>query len=343
MFEGELAREAMFYSYDQEKDRVLCELCPHNCHIKEGKKGKCGVREHRDGKLITLNYGEVSSSALDPIEKKPLYHFYPGHEIFSIGTVGCNFSCSFCQNWAIAQDFEGIDTMSLTPEDVLEIMDKKIPLDRRLGVAYTYNEPTIWYEFIYDTARLIHKKDMKNVLVTNGFINKEPLEKLLPYIDAMNIDVKGFTEEFYKKYCKGRLEPVKEILERVHSHCHVEVTNLLIPGLNDSLEEIEGLVEWIARVNPHIPLHFSRYFPCYKMDLPPTPVETLVKAKEVADKKLSYVYLGNVRDIDAGHTNCPDCGEVVIRRAGSLIKNLGVEGKNCKFCGGKIHITGEVK
>ncbi|PKM83562.1 MAG: AmmeMemoRadiSam system radical SAM enzyme [Firmicutes bacterium HGW-Firmicutes-13] len=328
----------MFYKYDEQKKTVLCELCPHYCRLKEGQRGRCGVREHQECKLITLNYGECSSYALDPIEKKPLYHFYPGSQIFSIGTLGCNFSCSFCQNWSIAQNCEA-DTIAVIPEDILEIMETRVPKGQRLGVAYTYNEPTIWYEFVYDTAKLIHEKGMKNVLVTNGFINREPLEKILPYIDAMNIDVKGFTDNFYRNYCGGRLNPVMETVEVAASQCHVEVTSLIIPTLNDSMEEIGQMVRWLAGISPDIPLHFSRYFPGCRLELYPTPVKTLEKARELARERLNYVYIGNVQDNDFSHTRCPGCGKVLIRRTGYMIKNEGLDGHTCKFCGEKLNFV----
>ena len=347
MLGGELAREAMFYRHEAQKDIVNCYLCPHNCRLKKGQRGKCGVREHsagEEGTLMTLNYGELASHALDPIEKKPLYHFYPGNDIFSIGTVGCNFACGFCQNWSIAHNFERVETIASTPEDIVKIMKNRIPEDQRLGIAYTYNEPSIWFEFVYDTSKLLHREGMKNILVTNGFINREPLEKILPYIDAMNIDVKGFNENFYQKNCGGKLAPVKETVELASSSCHVEVTNLVIPTLNDSLEETGHLVDWLAGINPEIPLHFSRYMPGYKMELYPTPVETLEKALHRAREKMAYVYIGNVRDNAFSHTYCPRCDRLLLRRAAFMTKNEGInEDHNCRDCGKEIYVTGKIK
>lgn len=339
---GKSAGEAMFYKWDEQKQAVLCKLCPHYCRLKEGERGRCGVRVPQGSKLITLNYGQCSSYALDPVEKKPLYHFYPGSQIFSIGTLGCNFNCSFCQNWSIAQNTENTGTFPVTPEDILEIMETRVPKEQRLGVAYTYNEPFVWYEFIYDTARIINREGMKNVLVTNGFINREPLEKILPFIDAMNIDVKGFIDSFYRDYCGGRLAPVKRTVELAASQCHVEITNLIIPTLNDSMDEIGEMVSWLSEINPEIPLHFSRYFPMHRLELYSTPVKTLKKAREIAMEKLKYVYIGNVKDGDSSHTFCPGCGKIVFKRTGYMITNEGMEGRACKFCGEKLNfITAE--
>lgn len=257
--------------------------------------------------------------------------------------MGCNFSCEFCQNWNIAQQFEEVNTLTVTPEDIMEIMEKRVPSEHRLGVAYTYNEPTVWYEFIYDTSRLIQEKGLKNVLVTNGFINTEPLEKLLPYIDAMNIDVKSFTQEFYRKYCGGSLKPVMRTVELAASRCHVELTTLIIPDLNDSPQEIQRMVDWIAGINPEIPLHISRYFPNYRMDREATPEKTLERAREIALKKLRYVYTGNLFGSDYASTYCPQCGDLLIKRMGFTINNTGVdENLNCRHCGEKIAIKGKI-
>ncbi len=239
-----------------------------------------------------MNYGKVSSAALDPIEKKPLYRFHPGSMILSAGTFGCNLKCSFCQNWSIAHTDPG--TTDITPE---ELAGKAYSLTRKgnIGIAYTYNEPSIWYEFVYETSMLVKKMGMVNVLVTNGFISREPLENLLPFIDAMNIDLKAFTAKFYKDICSASIDNVKETVKTAAGKCHVEVTTLVIPGLNDSPDEIEELSCWLASISPEIPLHLSRFFPNYNMqDRPPTPVEALMKARERALGHLKYVFLGNV-------------------------------------------------
>jgi pyruvate formate lyase activating enzyme len=282
-------KEAMYYKKLDDK-RVLCYLCPHHCNIAEGFRGACRVRKNMDGVLYTLNYNRLAALALDPIEKKPLYHFYPGSYILSAGTVGCNLKCSFCQNYHIAQD-EDAETRDITPIQLVNIAKK---YENNIGIAYTYNEPSIWFEFVYETAKLAKDNGLKNVLVTNGFISEEPLKDLLPFIDAMNIDVKGFTEKYYRDVCKGLLEPVKRTVEIAAEKCHVEITTLVVTDLNDSIEEIREIAMWLSSINKDIPLHLSRYFPNYKLSNDPTPVSTLVAAKEEAEKYLNYVYMGNV-------------------------------------------------
>ena len=281
-------REALYYS--KHEKGLLCSLCPKNCLIKDQETGFCRTRRNVGGTLYAANYGACTSYALDPIEKKPLYHFYPGSYILSIGTWGCNFSCQFCQNWQIAQ--AEAEFQELSPEDVVEAAKEAGP--RNIGIAYTYSEPAVWYEFVFDTARLARGAGLKNVLVTNGYISHEPLAELLPYIDAMNIDVKAFNEDFYHKICAGSLAEVKGTVEQAARHCHVEITTLLVPGLNDDPEEIEALSAWLASISPAIPLHLSRYFPRYKLDIPPTPLATMEKARDAARHHLQYVYLGNV-------------------------------------------------
>ncbi|MFZ5985703.1 MAG: AmmeMemoRadiSam system radical SAM enzyme [Bacillota bacterium] len=287
----EAAKLAMFFN-KMEDQKVHCYLCPHNCVIKPGGIGACRARKNFDGTLYSLNYGKITSAAMDPIEKKPLYRFKPGSMILSAGTFGCNLKCSFCQNWTIAH--ENPDAYDVTPEELVDKARELVP-DGNIGIAYTYNEPSIWYEFVYDTARLIKEAGLSNVLVTNGFISKEALEKLLPFVDAMNIDVKAYTASFYYEICKGTLDNVKETVEIAAKKCHVEVTTLVIPTLNDAVEEIAEMSRWLSSISSKIPLHLSRYFPNYKMkDIPPTPKETLVAAREEALKYLDYVYMGNV-------------------------------------------------
>ncbi|PIZ83692.1 MAG: AmmeMemoRadiSam system radical SAM enzyme [Candidatus Omnitrophica bacterium CG_4_10_14_0_2_um_filter_44_9] len=269
---------------------VRCFLCPRFCVINDNKIGFCGVRANKGGKLYAANYGRVASVALDPIEKKPLYHFHPGSFILSAGTLGCNLSCLFCQNWSISKEIQ-------TPTEPMEprsLVSRALKLNS-FGIAYTYNEPFIWYEFVLETAKLAKASGLKNVLVTNGYVNPEPLAELLPYIDAMNIDLKSIRDGFYKKVCAGSVGPVLETISTSAKSCHVELTNLIIPTLNDTEEELTELVDWIYdNVGESVPLHFSRYFPCYKMNLSPTPLSTLKRAEEIARKKLKYVYLGNI-------------------------------------------------
>ncbi|MDO8885902.1 AmmeMemoRadiSam system radical SAM enzyme [Candidatus Oleimmundimicrobium sp.] len=295
--------EARFYEKKPNK-KVKCFLCPHGCLISPGKTGTCSIRKNIDGTLIALTYERISSCSLDPIEKKPLYHFHPKTVILSLGSIGCNLACPFCQNWQIAQPQEAFpgEDMEKIVSRVTDPLTSKQAVDLALthrqngniGLAYTYNEPFVWYEYIYETAKLAHENGLKNVLVTNGYVNEKPLKKLLPYIDAMNIDVKGFSDEVYKKL-GGRLVPVLKTVEIASKECHVELTNLIVPKLNDSKEEIEKLVEWIAtKVGEETPLHFSRYFPHLKYTEPPTPLKTVKMAEEIALKKLKYVHLGNV-------------------------------------------------
>ena len=282
-------KEALYYE-KLDKSRVHCHLCPNECVISDGRRGACGVRINKDGILYSEVYNRTTGISLDPIEKKPLYRYHPGEYIFSLGTKGCNFHCLFCQNWHISQEIEG-PTQEITSAQVID----RAKSHKSFGIAYTYNEPFIWYEFVLETAKLARQSGLENVLVTNGYVNMEPLEGILPFIDAMNIDIKSFDEDFYMKICAGRLKPVLDVVKRSAKNCHVELTNLIIPTLNDSEVSIKKMVGWIYRnLGPDTPLHLSRYFPCYKMDLPPTPVETLKRAEKIAKEKLKYVYLGNL-------------------------------------------------
>lgn len=280
------------YWVKKEKDMVKCLLCPHGCVISPGNKGICRVRANVQGRLKTINYGLCTALAVDPIEKKPLYDYYPGSSILSVGTFGCNLKCSFCQNWQIAHG-EDASRYEVTPRE-LAVIAQKHKSNGNIGLAYTYSEPLMWYEFVLDTSKEIRKRELKNVLVSNGYINEEPLEELLPFIDGANIDVKAFNDEFYPKMCKGKLNPVKRTVEILASYCHVEVTTLVIPGKNDKLEEISNLASWLGSISSDIPLHLTRYFPNYQLNLPPTPKGTLERAREVALKYLSKVYLGNI-------------------------------------------------
>lgn len=331
---GNRMREAKYY-VKLEEDKVECRLCPHTCRLGPGRRGICRVRENREGRLFTRNYGLCSSLALDPIEKKPLYHFYPGHFILSAGTVGCNFGCEFCQNWEIAHGEP--EVVEITPEYLVEEAKRL----KSVGLAYTYSEPIVWFEFVLDTARMARDAGLKNVLVTNGFIRTEPLRELLPVIDALNIDVKGFSREFYRHIVHGDYEPVlRTAVQAKEAGCHVEITTLLVTGLNDKLDELEELVKWIlAELGKDTPLHFSRYFPRYKLKQPPTPLETMQRAWEMACRYLNYVYLGNVEAPQANNTYCPQCGNLVIRRQGYRVSFPGlVTPGYCRQCGTQIAI-----
>jgi len=282
-------KEALYYKL--ESGKIRCELCPNYCLIADGKKGLCGVRINKGNKLYTEIYNRTTSVSLDPVEKKPLYHYHRGQYILSLGTKGCNFACPWCQNWRISQDAEA-STEEITKERVVQ----EAKDTRSFGIAYTYNEPFIWFEFVLECAKFARENSIENVLITNGYVNKEPLEEILPYIDAMNIDIKSINEDFYKKHCLGKLKPVLENTKRAKEKgVHIEIANLIIPTLNDSEEDIGKLVDWIYdNTGEETPLHFSRYFPCHKMSLPMTPISTLETAKRIADKKLKHVYLGNV-------------------------------------------------
>lgn len=281
--------EAAFYERLADKS-VECGLCPHSCKIPPGKTGFCGVRYNLDGTLSAASYGRVTGIALDPIEKKPLYHFYPGTKILSLGSYGCNFRCGFCQNYEISM--QRAEFRKLSPEDVAAISREAAPKGN-IGVAYTYNEPLIGYEFVEHCARLIASQGQKNVLVTNGFVCREPLKRLLPFIHAMNIDLKSFCPAFYRDI-SGCLADVRRTIEYAASCCHVEVTTLIIPGKNDSPEEMKSLSGWLSTVNRDIPLHISRFFPAHKLrHIPPTPKETIDRLVEVAQQDLRNVYPGN--------------------------------------------------
>ena len=297
----------------QDNEKVLCLLCPHFCSVSQDKKGKCRVRVNKKGNLYSENYGKITAVNVDPIEKKPLYHFYPGKNILSLGTFGCNLHCDFCQNWQIAHVVER--GQNITPEEVAEISRKHYVNQNSIGVAYTYSEPGMWYEFIKDTAFLIREGDMKNVLITNGFLNKRPFKELLVDMDALNIDVKGFTDKFYEKIAKGKLKPVLDNCYLAREvGCHLEVTTLIIPGLNDAEHEIKGIAKWLASIDPLIPLHLSRYYPNYKLQLEPTPLKTLERAWEAAREYLHYVYVGNAPELGKCDTFCSQCNAVLIER-----------------------------
>lgn len=284
-----MKKEAMFYEKIH-SDVVICGLCPHNCKILPGNSGICGVRINEKGFLSAENYGKVTSMALDDIEKKPLRKFFPGTKILSIGSYGCNFRCQFCQNYTISMMKPDFKEMSA---NAISDISLRMVSHGNIGVAYTYNEPLIGYEFVQDCAKMVQSNGQKNVIVTNGFINEKPLRDLLPYIDAMNIDLKAFSESFYKSI-GGHLEPVKETIKTAATKCHVEITTLIIEGKNDSEDEMRALASWIAKINDEIPLHISRYFPSYKMSNgSPTRISTIQRLVEIAEKYLKNVYKGN--------------------------------------------------
>ena len=292
-----MIKEASYYE-KIDKDNVWCKLCPHNCKIPCDKSGICISRkairdENKDTILINSNYEAITSLAIDPIEKKPLYHFYPGTNILSVGTFGCNFKCSFCQNYSISQ--QEVPYKKVSSEELVETI---LSIPNNIGIAFTYNEPFIWYEYILETAKLLKEKSKqkKVVLVTNGYVSKEPLEKLLPYIDAMNIDLKG-NDNYYKHLCKGSLNPVLQTIETAYKKgCHVEVTTLLVTDENTDEKSLVDIRDFLSDLNPNIPLHISRYFPMYKQTSQATSLEVMKKAYDILKEKLNNVYLGNVSE-----------------------------------------------
>ena len=333
------------YLYEPlDENKVKCNLCNHRCIIKGGRRGICGVRENREGVLNTLVYGRLIARHIDPIEKKPLFHLMPGSLSYSIATVGCNFRCHFCQNADIAQmpsDRNGIimgDNCS--PRDVV---DAALKGDCKT-IAYTYTEPTVFFEFAYDTAKLAHQKGIKNVFVTNGYMTAEAINMISPYLDGANVDLKAYTEDFYKTYCGAKLEPVKETLKLMKSlGVFVEVTTLLIPGLNDARDELGNLAAFLAdSLGTETPWHISRFHPTYKLtDRPPTPVKTLVMAREIGIKAgLKYVYTGNVPGESGEKTFCYKCGKILIDRWGFDIRENLTKNSLCPYCGAQIHGVG---
>ncbi len=333
--------EAYLYKPLDEK-KVKCNLCNHRCVIKNGRRGICGVRENQEGSLKTLVYGRLIARNIDPIEKKPLFHFFPGSLSYSIATVGCNFKCLFCQNAEIAQmpsDHDGMIMGDLfTPEDIVNAAEK----GNCKSIAYTYTEPTVYFEFAYDTAKIAHEKGITNVFVTNGYMTSEALEMISPYLDAANVDLKAFNKKFYKEICKAKLEHVKETLKLMKSlGIFVEVTTLLIPGLNDDKHELEMLAEFLVKsLGPETPWHISRFHPTYKLlDRPSTPVETLIMAREIGIKTgLKYVYTGNVPGENSEKTFCYKCNNILIDRWGFYVKQNFIKNSKCTHCG--AHIDG---
>ncbi|MFH1825445.1 MAG: AmmeMemoRadiSam system radical SAM enzyme [Candidatus Firestonebacteria bacterium] len=317
---------------------VQCLLCPFRCVLKDGQKGNCRVRINIKGKLYTLVYGRVVAKNVDPIEKKPVFHMLPGTTAYSIATVGCNLRCKFCQNWQISQSNpEEVNSEYLSPQDVVL---NAIKLNCK-SIAYTYSEPVVFYEYVLDTAKLAKKNGLKNILVTGGFINPEPLKELLQYFDVIKVDLKGFNEKFYEEVVSGDLQCVLNTLLTIkkNSKVIIEVVNLVVPGLNDSFTDIKKMCKWIKEnLGSDTPLFFSKFYPNYKLrNLPETPILTLEKCRDIALKEgLNYVYIGNVVGHPGESTYCPKCKKNLIKRLGyDVLENNIVKGK-CKFCGNKI-------
>jgi len=312
---------------------VQCLLCPNTCTIPPGKRGRCGVRENQAGTLVTLIYGKCSGVAIDPIEKKPLYHFLPGTHVLSLGSVGCSLACQYCQNYHISSATpDKYPLQDLSPDEAVTQAQQ----DGCAGIAWTYNEPTIWYEYVLESAKLAKQAHLATVSVTNGYITPDALTQLAPHLDAMNIDVKAFTDTFYKKICKGSLTAVLEACELAHRHkIHLELTYLIIPGLNDSRDELRDFCQWVAtHLQVTTPVHFSRFHPDYRLTtLRPTPVSTLTQAYDIAKQEgLQYVYLGNVPHGTYDNTYCPKCKNLLIERIGFSAHLLGLEQGRCTVC-----------
>jgi pyruvate formate lyase activating enzyme len=335
-------KEASFYTKEQDGS-LSCLLCPHNCRIIKDRSGICGARINQNGELMTRNYGIITGASFDPIEKKPLYHFYPGSQILSVGTVGCNLHCPFCQNYTLSRYFDDGGRSAGTPVDPVE-------LERMLengsfrqkgifrGVAFTYSEPMVWFEFVRDAGTLVRNKGGMNVLVTNGFINPEPLAELIPLVSAANVDLKAFTEEHYSQL-GGKLAPVLSSIEKMkEGGVHIEITTLVVTGLNDTLDEIENIAKWISRLDRKIPYHLSRYFPQYRYEKHATEISFLHEAYDAARAHLDYVYVGNTGV--ENDTVCPSCGNTVVSRTGFSARCVGINEGSCSQCTRPVDFVG---
>jgi pyruvate formate lyase activating enzyme len=316
---------------------IQCELCPRHCRVPKGKRGFCRVRENREGKYYSLVYGNPCTVNLDPIEKKPFFHVLPATSSFSIATVGCNFQCKFCQNWEISQASpEEVYNIDFPPELVVQ----KAKEAKAHSIAYTYVEPTIFYEYMWDIGQLAKKAGLLNVCHSNGFINPEPLRNLCKVLDAANIDLKGFTDTFYQELCSGELAPVLKSMKILKQEkVHLEITNLIIPTKNDEMSVVKEMCLWIKKeLGADTPIHFSRFYPLYKLrSLPPTPVSTLEKARTVAlSSGLEYVYIGNIPGHEGENTFCPRCKKLLIQRTGYMIGEVHLKGGKCGYCGKPI-------
>ena len=332
-------KEAMWYRKLSD-ERVRCDLCNHRCVIDDGSRGICRVRENRGGTLYSLVYGKAIATHVDPIEKKPLFNFYPGTRAFSIATAGCNFKCTHCQNADISQiqpDRQHIMGQEASPEQIVRAAEK----NGCESIAYTYTEPTIFMEYAHDTAKIASQRGIKNVFVTNGYMTEEALRAMQPYLDAANVDLKGFTEEHYREICGARLQPVLDTLKLMKElDIWVEVTTLIIPTVNDSDEVLKNIAEFILSLGPETPWHVSRFHPTYKMlDLPPTPVQSVIRARQIGlEAGLRYVYSGNVPGDDGENTYCYNCGKIVIPRYGYQLGDIHIEDSKCKYCDAKIDV-----
>ena len=328
--------KAMFFK-KLEGTAIECELCPRHCLVTDLERGYCGVRENQGGEYFTLVHSRACAMNIDPIEKKPLFHFHPGTAAFSVATAGCNVNCKFCQNWDISQSRpEQVTNVELPPKEIVQICQKRaIPT-----VAYTYSEPVVFYEYMYDTCLEGRKQGIKNVMITGGYIEKEPLKKIIPVMDAIKVDLKAYSEEYYRDIVNGELQPVLEALKIMHEEgIWIEIVYLVVPTLNDSTKELTELCQWVTEnLSDQVPIHFTRFHPTYLMtNLPPTPVKTLEKAYDIAlQSGLKFPYIGNVPGHRGEKTYCPVCGRIVIDRSGFRISGLKLDHGKCGYCGGAI-------
>ena len=326
-------KEALLYT-KLEDNQLRCDLCAHRCLIQEGKRGICGVRENRGGVLYSLVYGKAIATHVDPIEKKPLFNFLPGLLSFSVATVGCNMTCLHCQNADISQaprETGRIMGEDISPERLVEAAEK----NGCRSIAYTYTEPTIFFEYALDTARLAKTRGVKNIFVTNGYMTEEALEMINPVLDAANVDLKSFRDDFYRDVCGARLQPVLETIKRMHGQgIWLEVTTLIIPGHNDSDEELEAIGRFLSGISPDIPWHVSAFYHTYLLtSAPPTPAVTLRRARKIGQAAgLRYVYTGNIPGDDGENTYCPNCGKIIIERTGYRVGAVNIRDGNCAFC-----------
>lgn len=329
----ELASHEVLYYKHLANDQIQCGNCPRHCLVNDGGRGHCGVRENQRGKYVLLTYGLPCALNIDPIEKKPFFHFHPGTMALSLATAGCNVNCKFCQNWEISQARpEDTPNMGLSPQDIIgQAIDKQIPT-----IAYTYSEPTVWYEYMYDIAKLAREKSLNSVVISNGFIEKQPLADLLPHISAYKIDLKSIREDYYRDVVRGELKPVLERLVQVRaSGVLLEIVNLVVPTLNDREDDFRQLARWVkSNLGADVPVHYSQFYPKYLLkNLPPTPQATLEMAHDVSRTEgLEYVYLGNLPGHPAESTYCPQCGELLIKRLGLSVLQNNLHGNECPKC-----------
>jgi len=329
-------REARYYQKQPHK-KIECQLCPRGCVIDDRERGYCGVRENRGGTYYTLVHSRVCSAHIDPIEKKPFFHVYPGTMAFSIATAGCNVNCKFCQNWEISQVRpEQVRSVYLPPRRLAALAKE----NRCTSIAYTYSEPVIFYEYMVDSAEAGHAAGIKSVVVTGGYIHKDPLKELCRKVDAIKVDLKAFSEKYYREIVNGELQPVLDGLVTMREQgMWTEIVYLVVPTLNDSDTELRGLARWVkSELGQDVPLHFSRFYPQYLLkNLPPTPIKTLERAKAIADAEgLHYVYIGNVPGHPAESTYCPKCHRVLVKRVGYLVEGIHIRNGKCQYCGQEI-------